>query len=345
MSKVELSTKEIELSRFFLKGARKPELLVLVEDEKDDVPFWQKMFECVSDKYLRIHVHSIRTAPKQYRTDGDMLTATGKNGLMQIDEATLGTNKMIAVDADYDLVIDDYHEYTNRIRNGKYVIHTSYYSVENHLLTEGTLGCLDIWNRVGGSVKYPWKNILEEFAKAIGDILRISISSTAFAIKERKEGRPCTSFLTIGKLHQEIDNLSFCLSTYSSDFAQWKIAMDSKYGNLKNTCTSEYSIIGELMKSDSPLVFLQGHSLYDFLLKIMKLCFAENKSIAIHNISTNTSLTKQEQIEQIQVWQKRVCKGKTPIELIHDSVYNCDALDMKDCGIVAIQQQILANCP
>lgn len=125
MSKVELSTKEIELSRFFLKGARKPELLVLVEDEKDDVPFWQKMFECVSDKYLRIHVHSIRTAPKQYRTN----------------------------------------------------------------------------------------------------------------------------------------------------------------------------------------------------------------------------LTKQEQIEQIQVWQKRVCKGKTPIELIHDSVYNCDALDMKDCGIVAIQQQILANCP
>ena len=180
------------------------------------------------------------------------------------------------------------------------MIHTSYYSVENHLLTEGTLGCLDIWNRVGGSVKYPWKNILEEFAKAIGDILRISISSTAFAIKERKEGRPCTSFLTIGKLHQEIDNLSFCLSTYSSDFAQWKIAMDSKYGNLKNTCTSEYSIIGELMKSDSPLVFLQGHSLYDFLLKIMKLCFAENKSIAIHNISTNTSLTKQEQIEQIR---------------------------------------------
>ena len=43
MSKVELTSKEIEDSRYFIKGAKKPEILILVEDEQD-VPFWDKMF-------------------------------------------------------------------------------------------------------------------------------------------------------------------------------------------------------------------------------------------------------------------------------------------------------------
>lgn len=105
MSKVELTSKEIEDSRYFIKGAQKPELLVLVEDE-EDVPFWDKMFGCVNDKYYRIHIHSLQTAPLQANKDGNPLKGTGKENLMNVNPKTLGKSKMIAVDADYDLLID-----------------------------------------------------------------------------------------------------------------------------------------------------------------------------------------------------------------------------------------------
>lgn len=99
MSKVELTSKEIEDSQYFIKGAKKPELLVLVEDEQD-VPFWGKMFGCVSDKYFRIHIHSLQTAPLQSNKDGKRLIGTGKENLMNVNPDTLGKSKMIAVDAD-----------------------------------------------------------------------------------------------------------------------------------------------------------------------------------------------------------------------------------------------------
>lgn len=110
MSKVELTSKEIEDSRYFIKGAKKPEILILVEDEQD-VPFWDKMFGCVNDKYYRIHIHSLQTAPLQTNKDGNPLKGTGKENLMNVNPDTLGKSKMIAVDADYDLLIDDYHLY------------------------------------------------------------------------------------------------------------------------------------------------------------------------------------------------------------------------------------------
>lgn len=91
---------------------RKAPLLVLVEDEEDK-PFWSRLFLCVGSRYRSVDIHTLRTASAtalaQTNGDGITMDATGKDSLMKV--TGLGTNKVVAVDADYDLLID-YHSYS-----------------------------------------------------------------------------------------------------------------------------------------------------------------------------------------------------------------------------------------
>lgn len=69
----------------------------------------------------------------------------------------LGTNKIVAVDADFDLLIDDYSEYTEMVRNHPYVINTTWYSLENILMQKvSSISLLKNFSRVfkGYFVRY-----------------------------------------------------------------------------------------------------------------------------------------------------------------------------------------------
>lgn len=123
------TSREIELSRYFRKRTDKKDLLVLVEGD-DDIPFWTFMFRNVSNRYARIDIHTLKVVE-----DTDTMSEKdrkGKNALMQI--TGLGPNKVIAVDMDYDGVVPGYHDYAHRLTDDKYVLHTTYYSIENHKL-------------------------------------------------------------------------------------------------------------------------------------------------------------------------------------------------------------------
>lgn len=237
MSKVILDTDEIRLSKYFYKGEKKSDLLVLVEDN-DDIPFWQRIFSCVSNKYRQIEVHTLRSAPRQYSQDGTLLTATGKGALMKIEESTLGKNKMIAVDADYDLLINT--QYANRLRTGKFIAHTTYYSIENHLINDKILANLEFWNHIGG-ITHPWKNILDEFAKSVCPFVKLCISSNDYASKEIAAGRTPLKYLEIKTLYKEVHDLSFCSTSYNVDDDAWGKNMMSKYGSIKDVCINLYN--------------------------------------------------------------------------------------------------------
>jgi len=239
MSKVELTSKEIEYSQYFIKGAKKPELLVLVEDEQD-VPFWSKMFECVSDRYLRIHIHSLQTAPIQSNKSGKTLIGTGKDNLMNVNAGTLGKSKMIAVDADYDLIIDDYHLYTKRLREGVFIVHTEYYAIENHLINKNTLQTLCIWKRLGtDDVQRPWEDILNSFRETVCHSVKLCVASDTHRISELKSGIPLSPKLSIDTLHSEVKKLSYSPSTYKDDNSKWKTTIEAKYSGLDEVCSKE----------------------------------------------------------------------------------------------------------
>ena len=104
----------------------KERVVVFVEDEIDSV-FWRQFF----DKYGTDKIYEI----KVLRCPNNELC--GKDALVKyIQLDTLGPNKLIAIDADYDYILDNYHPYTEELRNCKFVVHTyDTYAIENCKIT------------------------------------------------------------------------------------------------------------------------------------------------------------------------------------------------------------------
>ena len=340
MSKVELKSKEIELSRYFIKGAKKPELLVLVEDEHD-VPFWKKMFECVNDKYYHIHIHSLKSAPLQTNKDGHTLYGTGKNNLMNIDPDTLGKSKMIAVDADYDMIIDDYHLYTKRLRTGNYIVHTDYYAIENHLINKNTLQALDIWKRLGTEKFQPsWEDILTSFRDAVCYSVKLCIASDVHRIPELKTGCSLSPKLSMDTLHSEVKNLSFDPQKYEEDNSNWKKTMEAKYSDIGKICSKELAEIDMKISDTRILNYIQGHTLYDYIKIVVSFFFRKEYKMVeekckIDLIQKGNTAAIGKAIAELRLNVEGISK-----DCIHESIYNANALDMKDPGIINIRRQI-----
>lgn len=118
------SSEFLSAKRFFhsSKSQSKEVVDIFVEDEFDTL-FWRYYFE----KYDPSKIYKIRTLKNEKQT------LCGKESLLSyIDLSSLGPNKLIAIDSDYDYLLDNYHSYTSDIRNNKYVVHTgNSYSIEN----------------------------------------------------------------------------------------------------------------------------------------------------------------------------------------------------------------------
>ena len=106
-----------------------PEVYVYVEG-RDDVPFWM---ECLRPFCLNFNFKVTRLRKP------DASIAEGKRHLIEcIGIDSLGPNKYVAVDADYDWIIDNYRpsssseSISHLIRNHPFILHTFLYSIENY---------------------------------------------------------------------------------------------------------------------------------------------------------------------------------------------------------------------
>ena len=343
MSKVELTSKEIEDSRYFIKGAKKPEILILVEDEQD-VPFWDKMFGCINDKYYRIHIHSLQTAPLQTNKDGNPLKGTGKENLMNVNPDTLGKSKMIAVDADYDLLIDDYHLYTKRLREGKFIVHTDYYAIENHLINKNTLQALDIWKRLGtDKVQRSWEDILTSFSDAVCHSVKLCIASDAHRIPELKAGSSLSPKLSIDTLRSEVKKLSFDPATYEDDNYNWKTLIEATYSGIDEICSKELAEVDANISDTNILNYIQGHTLYDYIEKVVRYYFRIDYKQGEDKCKNDTSISGGPAVgKAVSVFKASIYNGT--IDCVRDSIYNATALDMTSQDIKDIQTQITTIC-
>lgn len=346
MSKVELTSKEIEDSRFFIKGAKKPELLVLVEDEQD-VPFWSKVFGCVNDKYHRIHVHSLQTAPLQTNKDGRTLKGNGKENLMNIKQETLGKSKMIAVDADYDLLIDDYHIYTERLRKGQFIVHTNFYSIENHLINRTTLQALDIWERLGtDKVQRSWDDILNSFGDAVCHSVKLCIASSTHGISELKTGRSLSPMLSIDTLHSEVKKLLYNPATYENDNSNWKTSVEAAYSGLKEFCSKEFAAIDAKITDKDILNHIQGHTLFDYIEKVVKYYFLIDYGMGEDKCKKDASNGGGLAVgKAVRDFRAMILNGTAnSTDCVRNSIYNASALDISSQDIKDIQAQITRIC-
>lgn len=117
---------------YFSKTRTKQIVYAYVEGD-DDVSFWQYALDTFGNttKYsFLVRTNRMAVAANNQGSNSGN-NSNGKDVLMGMQG--LGANRIICVDADYDLVIPNYSAYSQRIRTEPYILNTYYYSVENIL--------------------------------------------------------------------------------------------------------------------------------------------------------------------------------------------------------------------
>ena len=112
----------IRATGFFGHTPHRISVSLFVEGD-DDIPLWVEAVKPYKSKY-DIRVTTNKTVNPDEGNGKDVLLSMGG----------LGPSKVVAVDADYDLLINNYSANTDRVRTGKYVVNTTWYSLENILM-------------------------------------------------------------------------------------------------------------------------------------------------------------------------------------------------------------------
>lgn len=157
----------------FRPSSSLPEVIIYVEGW-DDVPFWT---ECVQPYLDRFR---FTIGPLQL-PDGNI--ADGKSHLMSnVPLSSLGPNMIIAVDADYDWIIDNYRpsptvpSLSATIRDNDYILHTYLYSTENYKCHAACLPGL-IAKATGVTPGPECKAYLSAFSEAVSQLFLIHLVS------------------------------------------------------------------------------------------------------------------------------------------------------------------------
>lgn len=114
------------LRHFALDRTHEP-VMAYVEGD-DDIHFWESAlngFGNTSKFQFRVVTNKMACA------SSDPNAPNGKNVLLNMKK--LGNNKIVCVDADWDLLIDGYSDKTGFVRTNAFVINTTYYALENVL--------------------------------------------------------------------------------------------------------------------------------------------------------------------------------------------------------------------
>lgn len=153
-----VSGKFINATRLFGHYPSKTPVLFFVEGD-DDVAFWSNAVAPYQEKY------DIRV-----KTNKAVDEAKGNGKMVLLAMSDIGPNKMIAVDADYDLLIDNYSECTEDIRDKKYVVNSEYYSIEN-ILSQPSL-ILELMEKIKGGkeLSFDYADFISVFSEAIHDL-------------------------------------------------------------------------------------------------------------------------------------------------------------------------------
>lgn len=269
------TSKYVADSSIFYREKKAP-LLVLVEDE-EDIPFWKRMFDCVSGNYLEVGVFSLKKASEnalqQKDANGNPLVASGKDALMKV--SGLGKFKVVAVDADYDLLVD-YHSYSDSIRNDKYVIHTEYYSIENHLLEAKTMNLLSIWQYMKNVVStVDWDAFYNSLADALANAVKLCVASNIHRQNLYHQGtNPLPDSFSVNEISSALGDICFSPVDYMASLSKWQNSIErAAHFAAKQRESSAEILAFANWQADDVLHNLQGHTLYCYIYQLVKHYF------------------------------------------------------------------------
>ncbi|WP_300503079.1 DUF4435 domain-containing protein [uncultured Duncaniella sp.] len=156
----------VEAQSYLRSSTRLPEIIIYVEGWAD-VAFWT---ECV-----RPYMNKYKFSIEVFRHP-DGAVADGKRHLMEnVDDASLGQHLLLAVDADYDWIVEDYRpsatspSLSRRVCDNPYILHTYLYSIENYKCHAACLPGL-ISKATAVTPTYECQLYMSEYSKAISPL-------------------------------------------------------------------------------------------------------------------------------------------------------------------------------
>lgn len=195
----------IRATGFFGHTPHRISVSLFVEGD-DDVPLWAEAVKPYQGRYdIRV------TTNKMVNPD----EGNGKDVLLSMQG--LGTSKVVAVDADYDLLIDNYSANTELVRTGEFVVNTTWYSLENILMQKThSIPLLESFSEssIGWFMDYLQKvseGIYNSPARKFGEILanlniqKLAASGDFSALKGVYSNEGITNMETIGNRLSEMD--------------------------------------------------------------------------------------------------------------------------------------------
>ena len=324
----------------YLRADTKAPLLVYVED-REDIPFWRELFQCISEKYSEINITTLKeiaaSSKPEVNCDGDVLRATGKDALMQVQG--LGPHKVVAVDRDFDGLIDNYHTYTNRVRDDQYVIATTYYAIENHLVSPLAVNaCLQ--HIIGDKNDYAteYQSILTKFNDLLDPILLLLLVCIEHHI------------LHGGRIPYKTKNLASDLSEFINKQDDAKIGIcrqkiTSHCGGLLATKASDINEIKNRLTicskyPDALWKVVKGHTLYAFVYSYMQQTVKnvfDTKKSAIYSQYGHG----EEADAKIKELQEQMFSSYRDLRTcVYYYAYDNPTIDYNDTGIVKILEKI-----
>lgn len=208
-------------------------VLLFVEGD-DDVPLWTEAVKPYMSKYDIKVVTNKAVNPAEENGKTKLLTMDGLCG-----------NKIVAVDADYDLLVDNYSNYTNDVRIGQFVLNTTWYSVENILLQK--------MNNIP---------LLESFSSAAHDMFTHHIAMIVNGI----EKNPIKNF---GKTLNQLNVQHYAvLGDFSSIKSEYYVQHGKDIDINKEIIDTVKSKLAGLGYTESNVwKLMRGHNLWDTIIK------------------------------------------------------------------------------
>lgn len=223
----------IRATAFFGHTPKLIPVLLFVEGD-DDVPMWVEAVKPYQKKYdIKVSTNKA-VNPKEGNGKAMLLTMEG-----------LCSNKLVAVDADYDLVVDDYSDYTNDVRTGQFVLNTTWYSVENILLQ-----------------KTEMIPLLESFSSATHDMF-------IHLIAMMEDGVIMDPVKHIGRIFNQL-HVQHCSTT--GDFSSIKSDYYSQHGedmilHKKTMDVMKSKLVGLGFSESNIWRLMRGHNLWNTIVK------------------------------------------------------------------------------
>lgn len=324
-----------------LRADAKASLLVYVED-KEDIPFWRLLFRNIESRYSQIDITTLQERAAndmaEISAKGKVLHATGKDALMQVPG--LGKHKVVAVDRDMDGLVANYHVYSNRVESDPYVISTTYYSIENHLLG---ISAVDAYLKrmVGASQDYTsdYSRQLAKYNDVLDPILPLMLAGYVHC---KVANKPCA--YSVNELCNDLNSLNDKNS--EPEYEVCKASLANTVAKLSANFAQEAAAVMSELRSngkypDGLWKVVQGHTLFDFVNGYMHRVVRPIYKSREDEIKTRNAATPKRIGVEIRDLNRQMFAGyRNATRCIDNMMYDHPEIDFEDDGIVKIIRKI-----